>query len=166
MPAWSAAAIGLIAGALICLATFGLEQLKIDDPVGAVPVHLVNGAWGVLAVGIFAAGNPDTAGWNGVSTAVTGLLGGSGAQLLPQILEVVVVGLWAFGLSYAFFTVLRQAGVLRSRIEDEVAGLDLPELGELGYAADAPVTGGRDEPVSAPIFAAASPTGMGQPNKK
>ena len=63
---WAAVVIGLIAGVIVCLATFGIEKLRIDDPVGAVPVHFANGLWGVLAVGIFANGNPVTAGWNGV----------------------------------------------------------------------------------------------------
>ena len=76
----SAVIIGLVAGVLVCFATFALERLRIDDPVGAAPVHLVNGAWGLLAVGIFASGNPITAGWNGVSTPVTGLLYGGGGQ--------------------------------------------------------------------------------------
>jgi Amt family ammonium transporter len=52
--------------------TVTLDKLKIDDPVGAVPVHLVNGAWGVIATGLFAVGNPDTAGWNGVQAASYG----------------------------------------------------------------------------------------------
>ena len=72
----AAVVIGLIAGVIVCLATFGLEKMRIDDPVGATPVHLVNGLWGLLAVGIFANGNPITAGWNGVATPVTGLLYG------------------------------------------------------------------------------------------
>ena len=66
---WAAVVIGLIGGVIVCLVTFVLERLRIDDPVGAVPVHFVNGIWGVLAVGIFANGNPVTAGWNGVATA-------------------------------------------------------------------------------------------------
>ena len=77
----SAVVIGLIAGVIVCLVTFGIEKLHIDDPVGAVPVHFANGLWGLLAVGIFANGNPITAGWNGVDTPVTGLLyGGSDAD--------------------------------------------------------------------------------------
>src|SRR6185436_2272325 len=117
--------IGVVAGVLVCLASFALERIKVDDPVGAVPVHFVNGMWGVLAVGIFAVGNPDTAGWNGISSAVTGIVGGSFGQILPQLFEVLAVGIWAFGLSYIFFSVLKRMGVLRSRAEDEIGGLDL-----------------------------------------
>ena len=69
---WAAVVIGIIAGVIVCLVSFALEKAKIDDPVGAVPVHFANGIWGVLAVGIFAMGNPDTAAWNGIETPVTG----------------------------------------------------------------------------------------------
>ncbi|MCB0165661.1 MAG: ammonium transporter, partial [Anaerolineae bacterium] len=134
----SAVIIGLIAGVLVCLATFALEKMQIDDPVGAVPVHFVNGVWGVLAVGIFAAGNPDTAAWNGIDTAVTGLLYGGTAQIAAQFLEVISIAAFAFGLSYAFFAVLMRMGLLRSDPEAEMAGLDLPEMGIPGYVTDLP----------------------------
>ncbi|HRV96872.1 MAG TPA: hypothetical protein P5526_32250, partial [Anaerolineae bacterium] len=134
----SAVIIGLIAGVLVCLATFALEKMQIDDPVGAVPVHFVNGVWGVLAVGIFAAANPDTAAWNGIDTAVTGLLYGGTTQIAAQFLEVLSITAFAFGLSYAFFTVLKQMGLLRSDPEAEMAGLDLPEMGIPGYVTDLP----------------------------
>jgi Amt family ammonium transporter len=102
--------------------------------------------WGVLAVGIFAVGNPDTAAWNGVESAVTGIVGGSFAQILPQLLEVVAIGSFAFGTSYVFFTILKRAGVLRSRAEDEIGGLDMPEMGEHGYVSDGVgVPGGMSE---------------------
>ena len=134
----SAVIIGLIAGVLVCLATFALEKMQIDDPVGAVPVHFVNGVWGVLAVGIFAAANPDTAAWNGIDTAVTGLLYGGTTQIAAQLLEVLSIAAFAFGLSYAFFAVLKQMGLLRSAPEAEMAGLDLPEMGIPGYVTDLP----------------------------
>ena len=90
----------------------------------------------MIATGIFAVGNPDTAGWNGVQAAVAGALHGNVMQLLPQILEVLAIGAFAFTTSYAFFVVLKRVGWLRSRAEDEVAGLDMPEMGELGYVTD------------------------------
>jgi len=149
---WGAVIIGLVAGVLVCLATFGLERAKIDDPVGAVPVHFVNGIWGVLAVGIFAVGNPDTGAWNGVTAPVTGMVGGSFGQIVPQLLEVISITVVAFGGSYVFFSVLKRAGVLRSRVEDEVAGLDIPEMGEHGYVTDSVAVPGSQvhEPVGAP----------------
>jgi Amt family ammonium transporter len=154
---WGAVIIGLVAGVLVILSSGWLERAKIDDPVGAVPVHFVNGIWGVLAVGIFAKGNPDTAGWNGVSTPVTGVIGGSFVQLVPQLLEVAAIVVIAFGLSYAFFSVLKRTGVLRSRAEDEIAGLDMPEMGEHGYVGgDVAVPGGLPAPAPTYVPGAAS----------
>lgn len=129
--------IGAVAGVLVCLSTIWLEKARIDDHVGAVPVHFVNGVWGVLAVGIFAVGNPDTAAWNGVDTPVSGLLQGNFGQLGAQVFEVIAITGVAFGLSYAFFTVLMRLGLLRSTREAELAGLDLPEMGSHGYLPDA-----------------------------
>jgi Amt family ammonium transporter len=155
---WGAVIIGLVAGVLVVLASQWLEKAKIDDPVGAVPVHFVNGMWGVLAVGIFAVGNPDTAAWNGVESPVTGIVGGSFAQILPQVLEAAAIAIWGFGLSYVFFTVLKRAGLLRSRAEDEIGGLDMPEMGEHGYLTDGiAVPGGQvEEPVVVGVTAPAS----------
>jgi ammonium transporter, Amt family len=136
--------IGLISGVLVCFVTFALERLHIDDPVGAVPVHFANGAWGLLAVGIFANGNPASAGWNGVSTPVTGLIHGGHTQILAQALEAgsfVAVGV---GLSYAFFKVLNAFKLLRTEIAHELMGLDVPEMGMLGYTnVDVIMPGGR-----------------------
>ncbi|HMR63599.1 MAG TPA: ammonium transporter [Anaerolineae bacterium] len=131
---WAAFVIGLVAGILVCLAAFGLEKAKIDDPVGAVPVHFFCGLWGVLSVGIFASGNPDTAAWNGMDQAVTGLLYGGGfGQLAAQLFEALAVFGAAFGLSYVFFQILNSLGILRSEAKAEVIGLDIPEMGARGY---------------------------------
>ncbi|MBK6563573.1 MAG: ammonium transporter [Dehalococcoidia bacterium] len=129
----AAVLIGLIAGVLVCAVTFGLEKLQIDDPVGAVPVHFANGLWGVLAVGIFANGNPFTDGWNGVAGPVRGLLYGSSSQIVAQGLEAVSVIVVVGGLSYAFFKVLNALKLLRSEPAHELHGLDLPEMGVPGY---------------------------------
>lgn len=133
---WAAVVIGSISGVLVCWASVLLEKLKIDDPVGAVPVHLVNGAWGVLAVGIFANGNPDTAAWNGVQSAVTGLVYGGGTQIIAQSIEVVSIFAAVFGLSFVFFKVLAALHLLRSDPAHEIKGLDLPEMGAEGYPKD------------------------------
>jgi Amt family ammonium transporter len=113
-----------------------LERAKIDDPVGAVPVHFANGMWGVLSVGIFANGNPDTALWNGVATPVTGLLYGGTGQFLAQLAEAVSIGVVVAGSSLVFFKVLGRLGLLRVSAKDELAGLDLPEMGVEGYPKD------------------------------
>ncbi len=131
---WAAVVIGLIAGVLACLAAFALEKAKIDDPVGAVPVHLFNGLWGVIAVGLFASGNPDTAAWNGMDKAVTGLFYGGGfGQLAAQSLEAISIFGVVFVLSYGFFALLNSFGLLRSEASAEVLGLDIPEMGAKGY---------------------------------
>lgn len=133
---WAAVVIGIFAGVLVCLASFWLEKLHIDDPVGAVPVHLFNGAWGVLAVGIFANGNPDTAAWNGVESAVTGLLYGGSTQIIAQATEVIAIFVTVVGLSWVFFKICYSMGVLRVSREDELKGLDMPEMGSLAYPED------------------------------
>jgi len=133
---WAAVVIGLIAGVLVVFASTVLEKLKIDDPVGAVPVHMVNGAWGVLAVGIFANGNPDTAAWNGVESAVTGLLYGGSTQIIAQLIEVISIFVVVFSLSWIFFKVCAYFKLLRVSREDELNGLDIPEMGALAYPVD------------------------------
>jgi Amt family ammonium transporter len=140
----SATVIGLISGVIVCLATFALEKMRIDDPVGAVPVHFVNGLWGLLAVGIFANGNTASAGWNGVSSAVTGLLYGGRTQIVAQLLEILSIFVVVGGLSYLFFKVLNALKLLRSLPADELTGLDVPEMGMLGYTnVDVIMPGGR-----------------------
>ncbi len=131
---WAAVVIGVIAGVLACLAAGWLEKLHIDDPVGAVPVHFFNGLWGVIAVGLFAAGNPDSAAWNGIDTPVRGLLYGGGfGQLGAQLFEAVAVAVVVFGLSYVFFRVLNMWHLMRSEPAAEILGLDIPEMGARGY---------------------------------
>jgi Amt family ammonium transporter len=134
---WAAVVIGLIAGVWVCVAGKLLEKIKIDDPVGAVPVHCCNGMWGVLSVGLFAYGNPDTAGWNGVASPVTGLFyGGGWGQLAAQAMEVLALILFVGGLSFLFFKLLNALKLLRVSKEVEIAGLDIPEMGSLGYPPD------------------------------
>jgi len=109
--------------------------LKADDPVGAVAVHAFNGLWGMLALGLFADGTYGD-GFNGVSGAVRGLLYGGGfGQLGAQLIGVVVVVAWAFGLGWVFFKIQDRltAGGIRSTREDELAGLDATEMGVLAY---------------------------------
>jgi Amt family ammonium transporter len=133
---WAAVVIGLIAGLIVCWAAGLIEKWKIDDPVGAVPVHFFNGLWGVLSVGIFANGNPDTAAWNGVDSAVTGLLYGGTTQIVAQLAEATSIFVFVFGLSYVFFKALAALKLLRVSREVELQGLDIPEMGTLGYPAD------------------------------
>src|SRR5437016_6852466 len=84
----SAVMIGLIAGVIVCVAVNIIERgFKMDDPVGAISVHGFNGAWGLLAVGIFADGTYG-AGTNGVAGNVTGLIYGGGTQIVAQLIGI------------------------------------------------------------------------------
>jgi Amt family ammonium transporter len=125
--------IGIIAGAIVCIAVSVVEnKFKIDDPVGAIAVHAVNGIWGVLALGIFADGTYGE-GLNGVAGGVTGLLYGDPSQFLAQFICVVTIIVWGFGSSYAFWRILDKIIGIRVNADDEVNGLDIPEMGVLAY---------------------------------
>jgi ammonium transporter, Amt family len=129
----SAMIIGFIAGILVCLAvTFVENKMKLDDPVGAISVHGVNGLWGVISLGLFADGSYGD-GLNGVAGNVKGLFFGDGSQLLAQLIAVFVLFVWGFGVSYVFFKVLDKVWGLRVAPEDELEGLDIPEMGVLAY---------------------------------
>ena len=125
--------IGLIAGLLVCVSVpFVENKLKLDDPVGAISVHGVNGFWGVLALGLFADGSYGD-GFNGVAGGVTGLFFGDASQLLAQVIALGVLLVWGFGVSYVFFKLLDKVWGLRIAPEDELEGLDIPEMGVLAY---------------------------------
>jgi Amt family ammonium transporter len=154
----AAAIIGIVAGVLVCMAVVSLEKAKIDDPVGAVPVHFVNGMWGVLAVGLFAKGFPETAGWNGAAGPVTGLFYGGGvSQLLAQVTEVVAITVAVGGLSWIFFKILNGLKLLRVSPEVEVKGLDIPEMGVHGYFGDELYLPGAPSPSKMPPNVANAP---------
>lgn len=129
----SAAIIGFIAAILVCVAVpFVENKLKLDDPVGAISVHGVNGFWGVLAVGLFADGKYGD-GLNGVAGNVTGLFYGDASQLVAQLICLGVLIVWGFGVSFLFFKILDMTWGLRISPEAELEGLDIPEMGVLAY---------------------------------
>lgn len=131
--AFSALFIGGVAGLIVCFAVpFIEQQFKIDDPVGAISVHGINGIWGMLAVGLFADGVYGD-GLNGVAGGVRGLFYGDSSQLIAQLIAIAVLIIWGFGLSFVFFKVLDKVWGLRVRPEDELEGLDVPEMGVLAY---------------------------------
>lgn len=133
VPAWAAFIIGAVAGVFVCVAVpFIDRKLKIDDPVGAISVHCVNGVWGVLALGLFADGSYG-AGWGGVATPVTGLFYGNPGQLVAQLIVVSVLVVWGFGLSFVWFKFLDKVWGLRVPASVELDGLDIPEMGAVGY---------------------------------
>ena len=122
--------IGLVAGVLVVLSVFALDKAHVDDPVGAVSVHCVNGVWGTLAVGLFAA--PVAAGYG---NDAPGLLYGGGLRLLGvQALGALCTAAWAFGTGSAIFFALRKARILRVPAKTELKGLDLVEHGQDAYA--------------------------------
>ncbi|MEI6578359.1 MAG: ammonium transporter, partial [Eubacteriales bacterium] len=100
---FSALIIGTIAGILVCVFVPIVEnKLKIDDPVGAISVHCVNGVWGTIALGLFADGSYGD-GINGVAGGVKGLFYGDASQLAAQLIVVAVLIVWGFGGSFLFF---------------------------------------------------------------
>ena len=127
--------IGLIAGVLVCLSVAFIEnRLKLDDPVGAISVHGVNGLWGVLAVGLFADGTSNYGGsWNGVNGSVTGLFYGDAGQLAAQLVGISTLLGFVFTFSFAVNWALEYFVGHRVSAESEIAGLDIPEMGQLGY---------------------------------
>ncbi|PKQ16897.1 MAG: ammonium transporter [Actinobacteria bacterium HGW-Actinobacteria-7] len=130
---WASVIIGLVAGFLVVGSVVFVERkLKVDDPVGAVSVHGVNGAWGMIALGLFADGSYG-AGWNMVDGPVKGLFYGDSGQLLAQGIAVVTVFAWAFGMHYIFFKVQDAIQGIRSSEADELGGLDSAEMGVLAY---------------------------------
>jgi Amt family ammonium transporter len=130
---WAALLIGTIAGVLVVESIFFFERkARIDDPVGAISVHGINGLWGVLALGLFADGTYG-AGWNGVAGTVKGLFYGDGKQLVAQAIGALTIVVWAGGFGWVFFKVQHAIQGIRSKPEDEMAGLDAPEMGVYAY---------------------------------
>jgi len=125
--------IGIVAGLLVCVAVPFIEnKMKIDDPVGAISVHGVNGFWGVIALGLFADGKYGD-GFNGVAGGVTGLFYGDASQLVAQLIAIAVLLIYGFGVSFVFFKILDKVWGLRVSPEIELEGLDIPEMGVLAY---------------------------------
>lgn len=123
----SAAIIGLVAGALVVIGVMGFDRLRIDDPVGALSVHLINGIWGTLALGLFYSEE--------IATDIAGLATGLSpiAQTFEQLKGVIGVAIWAFGLSLIFFYVIRLTLGLRVSVDEEREGLDIGEHGISAY---------------------------------
>jgi Amt family ammonium transporter len=130
-----AAIIGLIAGVLVCLSVSYIENnLKVDDPVGAISVHGTCGLWGVLSVGLFADGTSNYGGsWNGVTGSVTGLFYGDASQLVAQLVGITTLVGFVFTFSFVLNWILDVLVGQRVSTATEIAGLDLPEMGQLGY---------------------------------
>lgn len=132
--------IGAISGALVVGSVFFFDRVRVDDPVGAISVHGVCGAWGTLAVGLFAASDSDF--WS------RGLLyGGGAAQLVSQAIGVVAVFVFVTLAAGVLFLVIKATIGLRVSEEEELEGLDVLEHGAPGYAPDAVTGTGGTRPI-------------------
>ena len=130
--------IGLVAGVLVVWGTDFLEYMRIDDPVGAWPVHGLNGVWGTLSLGLFATGQyglPTPVGAdNSAGSVVTGLFYGGGmGQLMAQIKGNVAIGGAALILGFILMYAVKLTGTLRVSKEGELQGLDVHEHGGSAY---------------------------------
>ncbi|MCM8811479.1 MAG: ammonium transporter [Candidatus Omnitrophica bacterium] len=120
--------IGFIAGVLVVLAVPIFDRLRIDDPVGATSVHLVNGIWGTLAVGLFAQDSimPNTTG--------NGLFFGGGTKLLAaQATGVFAVGVFTFVTCAIVWALIKVTMGIRVALHEEISGLDVGEHGNSAY---------------------------------
>src|SRR5882672_10273855 len=132
--AGGAALIGLISGLLVVESVFFFDKLGIDDCVGAISVHGVNGAWGCLSLGLFADGTYGD-GWNGVPGTVKGLFYGGGmGQFWAESIGVITCFVTLSVLSMIVYFIAEMLVGNRVSQEVEIEGLDLPEMGVPGYA--------------------------------
>ena len=112
---FSAIIIGAVAGILVVFSVLFFDRIKVDDPVGAISVHGVCGAWGTLAAGIFNMG--------GTSLKIIGV----------QLLGIGSCFVWTFGTAWIMFTIIHKTVGLRVSPEEEAEGLDLSEHGGMAY---------------------------------
>lgn len=137
--ATSAAIIGAVSGLLVCFGVWLLDyKLKVDDPVGAVAVHMMNGIWGTIAVGLFA--NPDVPGYSLVDqngNQLAGLFYGGGTALIGrQLVGLVAVAAWAAVTMTIVFQLIKHTIGLRASEQEEIIGLDATEHGLVSSYAD------------------------------
>jgi Amt family ammonium transporter len=128
--------IGGVAGVVVVAGVELLEWLRIDDPIGAVPVHGLCGIWGTLSLGLFACGKYGAPGPLGAdnSAALKGLLYGGGTQvLLAQLVGSVIITAATFSVAMVLMLAVNALGILRVSEEGELYGLDLHEHGISAY---------------------------------
>ncbi|HVZ22000.1 MAG TPA: ammonium transporter [Vicinamibacterales bacterium] len=122
----SSVIIGLVAGVLVALSCEFVERvLKVDDPVGAISVHGTNGIWGVISVGLFADGSS--------ASGMKGLFYGDAGQLVAQLIGVATLIGCVFTISFVINMVIDAVMGQRVSAKAELEGLDIPEMGALGY---------------------------------
>jgi len=123
----SALIIGAVSGCIVFFGVILLDKLKIDDPVGAFPVHGMCGVWGGIATGIFGTSMPE----------VDGAELTRAAYILVQLKSTVIISAWAFVTMFSLFFCLKQVGLLRVDAKEEIEGLDIAEHGMPAYGVDA-----------------------------
>jgi Amt family ammonium transporter len=123
---------GGVAGFIVVFAVMFFDKIKIDDPVGAISVHGVCGAWGTIAIGLFARYDDAFLG-----REKAGLFYGGGVdQLLMQIVMVLIIAAWVAVTTGILFTVIKKTMGLRVSEQEEIEGLDSHEHGMPGYVGD------------------------------
>ena len=134
--------IGIVGGIVLVVGIAFIENvLKVDDPVGAVAVHGLNGMWGTLAVGLFAA--PQVGVLTGMGEVAGLFYGGGFTQLGYQFVGVVAVCLWAFVTMYILFSILKATIGIRVSKQEELEGLDISEHGTVSYPEFSPNVAGE-----------------------
>jgi Amt family ammonium transporter len=123
----SGAVIGLVAGVIVVLAVLAFDKIRVDDPVGAISVHLVNGIWGTLALGLFYD--------DGVATNIAALATGLSRmeQTLSQLEGILAVGAFTFTGSLILWYAIKLVLGVRVSEEEEIEGLDYGEHGNSAY---------------------------------
>ncbi len=150
---WAPCVIGAVAGVLCVVSVFFWDRVGVDDVVGAISVHGVNGLWGVISVGLFANGKYGV-GWNGVDRfsglddaakaewikkvgyaydGVRGLFYGDASQLMVQLLDAAVVAVFGFAMAFVWFKFSNLIVPVRVSKEVEIEGLDGPQMGAYAY---------------------------------
>ena len=124
--------IGIIAGVLVVFSVLFFDKIRMDDPVGALSVHLTNGIWGTLAVGLFAEATLGGIGVNGL------FYGGGVDLLIGQFVGVIAVGVFTFTLALLVWTTIKATLGLRVEQETETIGLDISEMGMEAYPNENP----------------------------
>lgn len=124
--------IGAIGGIIVVFAVHFFDRVRVDDPVGAVSVHGVCGAWGVLSVGLFATFDDAFLGREDAGL----FYGGGVEQLAVQALMVLIIAAWTIATTSILFVVLKKTVGLRVTREEEIEGLDVLEHGLEGYPND------------------------------
>ncbi len=128
---WAAVVIGAVAGLIVPPLVVLVDKIRVDDPIGCLPVHGVAGIWGTLAVGLFATAERTTDIGLGKSAGL--LLGGGGGQLWVQFYGIAATIGFTLACSLAVFAAIKYTVGLRVSEREELAGLDISEHGMFGY---------------------------------